>query len=169
MLTANLDDIRCVPASRTLSMEGMDRPSLESCDGVFDKAALVQRVGMDEDLDIHVVGDGEATIDRSRGGTPVLVKLQPTRACLDLFHQTGRQACVALAENTEIHWKGVGCLEHSLNMPGPGRAGRRSRSGRWSRPAAHHGGKPGIKRFVDLLRADVVHMGVDTAGRDDLA
>src|ERR1700748_389369 len=127
MLAANLDDIRCVPASRTLGMEGMDRPSLESCDGVFYKAALVQRVGMDEDLHIHLVRDGETAIDRNRRRTPVLVTFQPARARLDLFHQTDRQACVSFAENTEIHRKGVGCLQHPLHMPWSRRAGRRSR------------------------------------------
>ena len=42
---------------------------------------------VDRDLDVHLVGDSQAIVDRRRRGAPVLVQLQPDRAGADLFAQ----------------------------------------------------------------------------------
>ena len=63
-------------------------------------AALVQRVGVDEDLHIHVIRDGEAAIDGDGGRTPVLMKLQAACPGLDLLYETRRQACLFPAQNS---------------------------------------------------------------------
>lgn len=47
------------------------------------------------------------------------------------------------------------------------RTRRRVRAGARPGPAADHSGRPGCEGLVDLLRADVVHVGVDGACCDD--
>ncbi len=59
----------------------MVRP-LKARDGVLDEAGFVQRVGVDHHLDVVVVGDGEAIVDRRRRRAPVLVQLQRAGAGL---------------------------------------------------------------------------------------
>src|SRR4029077_13256881 len=105
-----------------------------------------------------------AAIDGGGGRTPVFVKLKAACPSLDLLNKTGRQACIAFAEETEIHWKGVGSLKHPENMPRARRACRRSRPRRGTRPTAHHCGKTRIKRLLYLLRTDEVDVHVDAAG-----
>src|SRR5262249_42633105 len=168
-LAAHFDDVRCMPTAGTFGMKGVNGSPLEGRDGRFHKAALVQRVGVDCYLHIHVVGDGKATIDGGGSGAPVLMKLQPPRSGLDLLDETHSRACVAFAENAEIHGEGVGSLEHPSNMPGSRRACRSGRSRRRSCTAAHHRGEPRIERLLDLLRTNVVDMRVDATGGDDVA
>src|SRR5262249_40367625 len=119
------------------AVKSMDGSALECSHGVFDKTALVQRIGVDRDLHIQVIGDRKTAIYGSRSRTPVLVKLQAARAGFDLLNKTGGRACIPLGENTEIYRERVGSLEHSLNMPGSGRAGRSSRARRRPCPPAH--------------------------------
>src|SRR5258708_28848191 len=96
------------------------------------------------------------------------MKLQAARPGLNLLNETGREACVAFAEKAEIHGKGIGSLEHPPNMPGSWRAGGCSRSRRRPRPTPHHCGEARIKRLLDLLRADEVHVYIDATGRDNV-
>src|SRR5262249_49623901 len=109
-LTAYLYDVRRMSATGPLGVKGVDSSTFESCDRIFYKTALVQRVCVDEHLDIHVIGDGKAAIDGGGGSAPVLMKLKAARPSLDLLNQTRRQACIAFAEETEIDWKGIGSL-----------------------------------------------------------
>src|SRR5262249_7486150 len=62
-----------------------------------------------------------------------------------------------------------GGLEHPLNVPRAWRAGRCIRSDGRPCPTAQHCRQARIKRLLDLLRADVMDMHVDTAGSDNLA
>ena len=60
-------------------------------DRVFDEAGFVQRVGVDRDLDVELVGHGE-TFDRSPpASSPVLVQLQAERAGAHLLAQRVRR------------------------------------------------------------------------------
>src|SRR5262249_25827662 len=165
---ADLDDVGRMSATSPFSVKGVNGPALEGRDGIFDKAALIQRVGVDDNLYIHVIGDGETAIDGSRSRTPVFMKLQATDAGLDLFNQTCCQARAALTEKAQIHGEGVSRLEHPLNMPRSRRAGRGGRPRRRPRASAHHRGKAGIERLLDLLRTDEMNMDVDATGSNDL-
>src|SRR5262245_10632777 len=137
-LAANLDDVRRVSATRPFGVKTVNSPALEGGDCIFDKTTLVQRIGVDENLHIHIIRDGQAAIDCRRGSTPVLMKLEGACPSLDLFNQTGCRARVALTEKAEIHGQAVGGLEHSLNVPWTRRAGRRPRAfGRPSSAAQH--------------------------------
>ena len=55
-LAADADDVRRVAAARALGVVGVDRPALERGDRVVDEARLVQRVGVDRDLDVVALG-----------------------------------------------------------------------------------------------------------------
>src|SRR5262249_31156931 len=94
---------------------------------------------------------------------------EATRSGLDLLDETRRGACVALAEDAEVHGKGVRSLQHPLDVPRSRCAGRGRGPRRRARSAAQHGGDTGVQRLLDLLRTDVVEVRLDPAGGDDLA
>ena len=43
-------------AARPLCMKGMDRAAFDCGDGVFNEAGFVERVGVDANLHIHLIG-----------------------------------------------------------------------------------------------------------------
>ena len=124
---------------------------------------------MDHHLDVVVVGDREAAVDRGRRRAPVFVQLQRAGAGLDHFFERRGPRRVALAGKAEIDRKIVGRLDHARDVPRPGRAGGRERAVRRSGAAAEHRGDAGHQRLVDLLRADEMDVGVEAAGGEDLA
>ena len=102
------------------------------------KPEFVQRVGVEQDLDVHLVGDAQAAVDRSRRRAPVLVQLQGAGAGPDLLDQAVGLRGVALAGEAEVHGPGLGRLQHALEMPGAGRAGGGVGAGRGTGAAAQH-------------------------------
>ena len=128
-----------------------------------------ERVGVDHHLDVVVVGDREAAVDRGRRRAPVLMQFQRAGAGDDLLDQRRGLARVALARKAEVHRKIVGGLDHARDVPGAGRAGGRERAGRRAGAAAEHRGDARHQRFVDLLRADEMDVRVEAAGGEDLA
>ena len=111
----------------------------------------------------------EAAVDRRRRRAPVLVQFERAGAGLDLLDERRGLGRVALAGEAEVHGVGVGGLDHALDVPGAGRAGGGEGAGRGSGAAAQHRGDAGHQRFLDLLRADEVYVGVEAAGGQDLA
>src|SRR4029453_4550754 len=97
------------------------------------------------------------------------VQLHTAHASLDLFNQPGSQARISLAEETEVHGERIGCLEHPVDMPRSGGAGRRRRAGSRTRSSAHHGCYAGIERLLYLLRANEMYVRVDSTCGNDLA
>jgi hypothetical protein len=91
--------------------------------------------------------------------------LRPITPGLDLLVQRGRQACVALAEEAEVHREGVGRLQHALDVPRAWRRGGGEGAGGRAGAAAEHGGHARRQRLLDLLRADEVDVAVDAARR----
>ncbi len=165
----HLDDVGRVPAAGAFGVEGVDGAALERLDGVLDKAEFVERVGVDHHLDVVVVGDREAAVDRGRRRAPVLVQLERAGAGFDHFFERRRPRRVALAGKAEIDRKIVGRLDHARNVPRPGRAGGGERAVRRAGAAAEHRGDAGHQRLVDLLRADEMDVGVEAAGGEDFA
>ena len=90
------------------------------------KPDFVQRVGVDHHLDVVIVGDRQAAVDRRRRRAPVLVQLERAGAGLDHLHQRRRPRGIALAGEAEIDRKRVGRLDHARDVP-------RARACRWWR------------------------------------
>ena len=136
---------------------------------VLDKAALVEGVGVDHHLHVHVVGHAQAIVDGPGRGAPVLVQLERGRPGTDLFGQRVGQAGVALAREGQVHGQRIGGLQHAPDVPGAGRAGGRQRAVGRAGAAAQHGGDARVQRVLDLLRTDEVDMRVEAPGGEDLA
>ena len=165
----DLDDIRRMAAAGAFGVEGVDGAALEGLDRVLDEAGFVQRVRMQHHLDVVIVGNAEAIVDRGRRGAPVLVQLQRAGAGLDHLDQRGRARGVALAGNAEIDRERVERLDHPPHVPGAGRAGGRKGAVRRAGAAAQHRGDATHQRVLDLLRADEMDVAVEAAGGEDLA
>ena len=165
----DLDDVRRMAAARALGVEGMNGAALERRDGVLHEPDFVQRVGVDHHLDVVVVGDRQAVVDRGRRRAPVLVQLERAGAGLDHLLQRGGPRCVALAGKAEVHRKRIRRLDHAREMPRPRRAGGGEGAVRRAGAAAEHRGHARHQRVVDLLRADEMDVRVEAAGGEDLA
>ena len=133
------------------------------------KPELVQRVGMEHDLDVVVVRDAKAIVDRRGRGAPVLVQFQRAGAGLDHLDQRRRPRRVALAGYAEIDREGVERLDHPPHVPGTGRAGGGKGAVRRAGAAAQHRGDAAHQRVLDLLRADEMDVAVEPAGGEDFA
>lgn len=162
-------------AARALRVIRVDRAALERGDRRFDEARFVERVRVNGDLRVRVVGNRKTVVDGSGRRAPVLVQLEADRARLHLLDERRGQARVALAEKAEIDRPAIGGLQHALHVPRSGRACGRVRAGGGAGAAAEHRRDAACECFVDLLRADEVDMRIDTArghdhafARDDL-
>jgi hypothetical protein len=63
----------------------VNRASIDSRNGVFDKAGFVDRVRMNCNLYVRLIGCLQTGVDRRRCRAPILVQLQSARTCLNLF------------------------------------------------------------------------------------
>ena len=167
--TTGRDDIRRVSATGTFSVKTVDRAAFECGERVFDKAGFIQGVGVNGDLHIVTVGHRQTAINRGRGSPPVLMEFKADGPGTNLLLQRPRQAGVALAQNAKVHWKSVQSLQHPMNVPLPRSTGSRTRAGGGSGTAADEGRHTRCQSFLYLLRANVVDVGINTAGRQNLA
>ena len=162
-------DVGRVAAARAFGVEGADAAPAHGGDGVLHKARFVERVAVDGHLRVGGFGHIQAVADGSGRGAPVFVELEANGACVDLLVQRIGQAGVALAQKAQVHGKGIGRLQHALQVEGAGRAGGGQRAGGGAGATAQHGGDAAGQGFFDLLRADEVDVAVDAAGGDDMA
>ena len=72
-------------AAGAFGVEAVDRTSLERRDRIVDEARLVERIGVDRDLDVVLVGNRQAGVDDRGRGAPVFVELESAGAGLDLI------------------------------------------------------------------------------------
>ena len=158
----------CPPPAPSVWKAWMVRP-LKALMVSSTKPELVERVGVDHHLDVVVLGDAEAAVDRCRRRAPVLVQLERAGAGLDHLLQRLRARRVALAGEAEIDRQAIGRLDHAAEVPRAGRAGGGEGAVRRPGAAAEHRGDARHQRVVDLLRADEVDVGVEAAGGEDLA
>ena len=168
-LAADADDVRGVPAAGALRVVGVDRAAGDRREAVVDVARLVQRVGVDRDLDVLCVGDAEAAVDRRGRRAPVLVQLEADGAGAHLVVEPLGARAVALAEQPDVHGQRVGRLQHPGEVEDAGRAGRGVGAARRARAAADDRRDAGGESLGDLLGRDEVDVRVDAAGRDDQA
>src|SRR5882757_3591353 len=99
-------------ASGAFGVEGMDGAALERRNRILDEARFVQRVGVDRDLNVELVGDRQTCIDGSRRRAPILMKLETASPGLDLLDKRVGGRSVAFAKKTEIHRKCFSRLQH---------------------------------------------------------
>ena len=128
-LAHDADDVRCVAAARALGVICVDCSALERGKRAFDKAGLVEGIGVNQTLDVELVADGETGVNGGRGGSPVLVELETARARIDLLPERDGEAVVALACDADVERERVACLEHLAHVVLAGRARRRAGSG----------------------------------------
>eukprot|EP00964_Phaeocystis_antarctica_P151708 scaffold119369_cov60-Phaeocystis_antarctica.AAC.2 len=113
------------------------------------------------------VGEVEAGVDRSGRRAPVLVELEAGNPSGQrLVHALGRGG-VALAREADVHREAVGGLQHHLDLLGRRSACGRARAARGAGAAAVECRDPRGEGLGQQLRADVVHVRVDAARRDD--
>src|SRR3954470_22664444 len=155
-------------ASSPFGVVGVDRPSSDGRNRVFNKSALVDGIGVNRNLDVVLVPDREAGIDRRRRRSPVLVQFQSTRACFDLMAQRITSRAISLSEEPDIDRQMVSCLEHATDVPRSWGTRRGVRPGRRPRTATEHRRDPRRDGLIDLLWADEMDMAIDAAGGDDL-
>ena len=136
-LAAHLDDVGRVAAAGALGVVGVNRPALERRDRVVDVARLVQRVGVDRDLDVVRVGDRRGSSRSPPASMPQSsCSFRPIAPAANLLVEPFGPRRVALAEEAEVHRQRVGRLQHQLDVPRAGRAGRRVGAGRRAGAAA---------------------------------
>ena len=159
------DDVGGVAAAGAFRVIGVDRPAVDGGDGVLDEARLVERVGVNGDLNVELVGDGEAGVDCRRRRAPVLVQLQAAGAGADLLLQRAGKAAIPFAQKAEVDRQTLGRLQHPFEIPGAGGAGSgvgpRGRAG----AAADQRRQPACQGRFDQLGADEMDVAVDPAGR----
>jgi hypothetical protein len=106
------DDVWGVAATSALGVVGVYSAILERVDGGLDEAGLVERVCMDEALDVKLVTDTQTSVNGCRRSAPVLVNLETTCAGGDLLSQSIWHTVVALGCDADVEREGVACLEH---------------------------------------------------------
>src|SRR5215475_15780581 len=102
---------------RALAVKRVDRSILECRNCVLDKAAFIEGIGMDHDLNVHVVRNRKTAVDGCWRCAPVFVEFQAAGPGFNLFDKTRGGARIALAEKAEVNGKGVGGLQHPAKMP----------------------------------------------------
>jgi hypothetical protein len=166
-LAARPDDVGRMAAARALGVVRVDRAAADRVERRLDEAGFVQRVSMDRDLHVHLVGDLERGVDRRRRRAPVFVQLESDRARFHLLDERRDEARVALAEEAQVHRERFRRFEHPVHVPGAGRARGGERAGGRTRAAADHRRHARHQRLVDLLRTDEMDVRIDPARGDD--
>ena len=160
---AQPDDVRRVTTAGSLGVVRVDRPSRDRGDGVLDEAGLVERVRVNRDLHVELVGHPEAAIDGRRRRSPILVELQSDRAAPDLFPKGGRVGGVPFSQEPEVHRERLGRLVHAAQVPRSRGARRRFSARRGSGAAPDERCQAGEEGIRNLRGRDEVHVGVDAS------
>ena len=84
-LAGDLDDVRRVSAAGAFGVIRVDGAAVDGADRVFDEAGLIQRVGVDADLHIVLIGHVQRAVDDSRRGAVVLMVLETAGTRFDLL------------------------------------------------------------------------------------
>ena len=154
-------------ATCTLGVVGVDRATVDCGDRILDKTTLVERVGVDRNLHVVVVGNAERSADSGGCRAPILVNLQAARTCLDLLDHRACGGAVTLAEQTDIDGQTLECAQNHLDRPAT-----RSDCGSVSSvggadTAAKERRDTATQCVVGLLGRDDVYVAVDTARCED--
>ena len=106
-------------AAGALGVIHVDGAAANGRQRVLHETGFVQGVGMQLDLEIHFIGDGEAGVDGGGHRSPVLVDLQAEAAGCELLAQRFAAMGVAAPEEAEIQRPCFGRLQHFSHVEGP--------------------------------------------------
>ena len=95
------------------------------------------------------------------------MQLQSARAGFDDLLQRYCPGIVTLSSETKVQGQPVGSSKHVPHIELTWRARRGIRSRAWPSSPSDHSGGTGSEGLVDLLRADVVDVDVESTGGDD--
>ena len=141
-------------AAGAFAVVGVDRAPLEGGDRVFHEAGFVERVGVDGDLDVVVVGDREAA-RMAAGVVPqsswILRPAAPAWICSTSGPLPGE---LPLPSSPKLIGQALDGPEHHLDVPGAGGDGRAVGAvGRADAAAEKRGDAVAESARLDLLRA----------------
>ena len=165
-LAGHADDVGRVAASGTFGVVHMDGPALDRGQGIFEEPALVERVGVQLDLEIEFIGDRQAGIDHRRHRSPVFMDLQSDAPARYLVVDGLGLRRIAAAEKSEVDRPMFGRLQHLADVEGAA-AIDAHRNG--AERAADHGGQTRGDGVLAKLRGIEMHMDIDSPRRDDEA
>src|SRR4029077_12086950 len=103
----HFNNVRCMASAGAFGMKRVDRSTLEGGNRIFDKAAFIERICMDQDLNVHVIRNGKAAIDRRGRRTPVFVQLQAASPRFNLLDESSGSTRVSFAEKAEVYGEGI--------------------------------------------------------------
>ena len=153
----------------TLGVVSMDRSTSDRCQGIFDTSALIQRISMDCYLHIVLICYIQAVVDNSRCRTPVFMDFQSHCTCFDLLDQRCFIRTVSFSEESKIHRIFFCCFEHHFQVPRSRCTGRCIGSVCRTGTASNHRCHTAVQCTVDLLRADKMNVGINSASSYDHA
>ena len=116
-LPGHRDDVGRVAAAGALGVVHVDGAAVDRRQRVLQEARLVERVGVQLHLEVHLVGHRQAGVDHRRHGAPVLVDLHPEAAAAQLVVDASA-ACWCC--------RGRGSRSSSATAPRPAASCRRS-------------------------------------------
>jgi hypothetical protein len=119
----------------------VDRSALERVDRRLDETGLVQRVGVDIDLDVILIPDGQRSIDTLWRTTPVFMQLETGRSGFDyvLESLTAGARIVSFTGERKVERDAVRRGHHSFDVEFGRGTGRRVGSSSRSSPASNQG------------------------------
>ena len=86
-MRAGGDDIRRMAAARAFGVKGMNGAIANCRQRIFNETGLIERIAVQRDLDVHLVGHGQRAVDSGRRGAPVFMDFQANCARADLLAQ----------------------------------------------------------------------------------
>ena len=106
------DDVGGVAAARAFGVVRVDGSPFDGRDGGLDEAGFVERVCVDERLDVVFVADCQAGVDGGGGAAPVFVELEAADARFGLLLEGAEFGIVAFSCYAVVHRECVDGLEH---------------------------------------------------------
>ena len=166
------NDVRCVTTAATFRVECVDGTAFKRSDGVFHIARLIQRVGVDGHLHIVLVGNAQAGTNGVGCSTPVFVDLECAHASFELLNQrrfASTLVCSSLTFAHQAHVQRHSLLrtQHLLNVEHARCYGRSVGTVSRTKTTSNQRCTATSQCGVVNLRADRVHVGVDTPSGHD--
>ena len=162
-LSDNLDNVWSVSTAGAFGVVRVNRPAFHCSNGIVNKARFVERVSVNGNGDVVLVGKVQGRFNGAGRCAPVFVQFESrSPRPEDIVQDTGI-ARVALAGKAKVEWKAVYGAQHEFHLRRCGGARGGGRARRRSRTATKHGGNAAGNGLVNLLGTDPVYMRINPA------